>query len=247
MAGPALARDGHPAQIEIADVAVQPFDPTDAEVVPPEPLPPGQLPGPVILRFPGPATRPGGGRRHVTEHQRQVPVTGNLPQLPGDQLGERDLVQLVVLARRQPGLNRGGGLLGQLREHVAGPHQRQGPGHDLPPRQPLCAEGTIDRLTQAFVQGLLAKDEFDLRVSQAFASRTFADLAALTADIPAGLTGAQRSPEPLPEPANRRAIKAIACVTAAAWGMFAAAVMAAAAADGSPLEGLVIAFVFIPG
>ena len=33
--------------------------------------------------------------------------------------------------------------------------------------------------------GLLTKDEFDLRVGQALASRTYADLGALTADIPA--------------------------------------------------------------
>jgi uncharacterized protein DUF1707 len=35
------------------------------------------------------------------------------------------------------------------------------------------------------VQGRLAKDELDARVGQALASRTYADLAALTADIPA--------------------------------------------------------------
>ena len=56
----------------------------------------------------------------------------------------------------------------------------------------------IDTLKAAFVQGRLAKDEFDARVGQAFASRTYADLAAVTADIPAGLTGAQ----PLREPAR---------------------------------------------
>ena len=38
---------------------------------------------------------------------------------------------------------------------------------------------------------MLAKDEFDLRVGQAFTSRTYAELAALTADFPAGLTAAQ--------------------------------------------------------
>ena len=38
---------------------------------------------------------------------------------------------------------------------------------------------------------MLAKDEFDLRVGQAFASRTYADLAALTTDLPAGLAVTQ--------------------------------------------------------
>jgi hypothetical protein len=53
----------------------------------------------------------------------------------------------------------------------------------------------IGALKAAFVQGMLAKDEFDLRVGQALASRTSADLAALIADLPAGLTSA-KPPEP---------------------------------------------------
>lgn len=62
-------------------------------------------------------------------------------------------------------------------------------------------EQVIDVLTAAFVQGMLTKDEFDVRVGQTFASRTYADLAALTADIPAGLIGA----EPLRKPARPQA------------------------------------------
>ena len=57
-------------------------------------------------------------------------------------------------------------------------------------------EQVISTLKAAFVQGLLDKDEFDLRVSQTFASRTYADLAAVTADIPAGLSLA-RPPAPI--------------------------------------------------
>jgi hypothetical protein len=41
-------------------------------------------------------------------------------------------------------------------------------------------------LKAAFVQGRLTKDEFDARVGQTFASRTYAELALITADIPAG-------------------------------------------------------------
>jgi len=52
-------------------------------------------------------------------------------------------------------------------------------------------EHVIDLLKAAFVQGRLAMDEFDLRVGSALTSRTSAELADLTADIPAGLTGAQ--------------------------------------------------------
>ena len=48
-------------------------------------------------------------------------------------------------------------------------------------------EQVIDVLKAAFVQGRLTKDEFDARVGQALASRTRGDLAAVTADIPAGV------------------------------------------------------------
>jgi len=61
-------------------------------------------------------------------------------------------------------------------------------------------ERVIGTLKAAFVQGMLAKDEFDLRVGQALASRTYAELAVLTADLPAGLTAAQP-----PRPPGRRA------------------------------------------
>ena len=54
-------------------------------------------------------------------------------------------------------------------------------------------EQVIGILKAAFAQGMLAKDEFDLRVSQAFASRTYAELAAVTAGVSAG-PGAARLP-----------------------------------------------------
>jgi hypothetical protein len=52
-------------------------------------------------------------------------------------------------------------------------------------------EQVIGTLKAAFVRGMLAKDEFDLRVSQAFASRTYAELAAVTAGLPAKPAAAQ--------------------------------------------------------
>ena len=54
-------------------------------------------------------------------------------------------------------------------------------------------EHVIGVLKAAFVHGMLAKDEFELRVGQAFASRTCAELAALTADLPSGLAEARPS------------------------------------------------------
>ena len=58
-------------------------------------------------------------------------------------------------------------------------------------------EQVIEMLKAAFVQERLAKDEFDLRVGQAFAARTHAELAAVTASLPAEPTTAK-----LPTPAR---------------------------------------------
>ena len=52
-------------------------------------------------------------------------------------------------------------------------------------------EQVIGTLKAAFVQGMLAKDEFSQRVGQALAARTYAELAALTADLPAKPAAAQ--------------------------------------------------------
>ena len=52
-------------------------------------------------------------------------------------------------------------------------------------------EQVIGILKAAFVQGMLAKDEFDQRVGQAVAARTCAELAVLTADLPVKPIAAQ--------------------------------------------------------
>jgi len=51
-------------------------------------------------------------------------------------------------------------------------------------------ERVIDLLKAAFTQGRLDRDEFDARIGRALASRTYGELAAVTADIPAELVGA---------------------------------------------------------
>lgn len=51
-------------------------------------------------------------------------------------------------------------------------------------------ERVIDLLKAAFVQGRLDRDEFDARIGQAVASRTYGELAAVTAGLPAEQTGA---------------------------------------------------------
>jgi hypothetical protein len=52
-------------------------------------------------------------------------------------------------------------------------------------------EQAIEVLKAAFVQGRLTKDEFDVRVGRVLASRTYAELYAVTADIPAGVAAIQ--------------------------------------------------------
>jgi hypothetical protein len=54
----------------------------------------------------------------------------------------------------------------------------------------------IDVLKVAFVQGRLSMDEFDARIGQVLTSRTQAELATVTDDIPAGLAGVRRPPRP---------------------------------------------------
>jgi len=79
-------------------------------------------------------------------------------------------------------------------------------------------EHVIDVLKAAFVQGMLAKDEFDVRVGRTFASRTYVELAALTADIPAGLVRVQPQRKPAraqaPHPENK-VVNSCACAALA--------------------------------
>jgi uncharacterized protein DUF1707 len=83
-------------------------------------------------------------------------------------------------------------------------------------------EQVVGTLKAAFVQGRLDRDEFGLRVGQALASKTYADLAALTADLPVRLTRAG-PPEPARQTVNKKAVAALAGATAALVGMVAAA------------------------
>ena len=75
-------------------------------------------------------------------------------------------------------------------------------------------ERVIGTLKAAFVQGRLAKDEFDPRVGQTLAARTYAELAALTADLPAGLAAAAPPRRAAPRPMSNVARAGI-CVAMA--------------------------------
>jgi hypothetical protein len=99
-------------------------------------------------------------------------------------------------------------------------------------------ERVIDLLKAAFVQGRLDRDEFDARIGQALASRTHGELAAVTADIPAELTGAlPRRPLPRRPPVRaRRRIPFNTAVTGGAcMAVLVNAGMMAALLSGSPV------------
>jgi Domain of unknown function (DUF1707) len=94
-------------------------------------------------------------------------------------------------------------------------------------------EQVIDQLKAAFVQDRVTRDEFDVRVGLAFTSRTWAELAALTADIPAGLTAAQPLRKPARvhrRPSMNRAVTGTACMIVAAQMGMAAALLAGSGA-----------------
>ena len=93
-------------------------------------------------------------------------------------------------------------------------------------------EQAIDVLKAAFVQGRLDKDEFDARVGQAFTSRTYAELTAVTGDLPAGLAGAWpvRAQARLPETRGiRSSLRVIRAGTTLAAGVWAIALVSGSA------------------
>jgi len=82
---------------------------------------------------------------------------------------------------------------------MAGPagEMAAGAGGGSRPRTPPAGrEQVIDALKAAYVQGRLVQDEFELRVGKVLAS--YAELDAVTADIPARPAGA-----PPPQPGAR--------------------------------------------
>ena len=90
----------------------------------------------------------------------------------------------------------------------------------------------IDTLKAAFVEGRLTKDELVMRVARALASRTYAELAAVTADLPAGLTAGQPPRETARSGARSPGPVAKAALTCASAGPM-AAVLTAASVSGT--------------
>lgn len=106
-------------------------------------------------------------------------------------------------------------------------------------------ERVIGLLKAAFVEGRLARDEFDTLVGQALASRTYAELAAVTAGIPAELMGT------LPHRPAARARGRIPMNTAVTGGACVAVVanvgMLAAILIGSPVAVALVAVFTVIG
>ena len=75
------------------------------------------------------------------------------------------------------------------RDHIAADPA----GHGRPGASHADREQAIEVLKTAFVQGRLTKDEFGTRIDHAFTSQTYAELTAVTADLPAGLMAAPPS------------------------------------------------------
>lgn len=113
-------------------------------------------------------------------------------------------------------------------------------------------EQVIGALKTAFVQGRLAKDELDARVGQALASRTHAELAVITADIPAAPLGARPvllvpPVRPLLGVKSGLCVTTLAALLAAVLWAAAAAGSAAAGAAALAVTGVVIFTVFATG
>ena len=103
----------------------------------------------------------------------------------------------------------------------------------------------VSALKAAFVQGRLARDEFDTRVGQALASRTYAELAVVTADIPAAPIEAV--PQRLPARTRGRIPLNTAVTAGACVGVAANAAMLAALLLGSGVGVLVVAVFTVIG
>jgi hypothetical protein len=124
-------------------------------------------------------------------------------------------------------------------------------------------ERTIDVLKAAFGEGRLTKEEYDSRTGRVLAGRTYADLAAIVADLPAGPSGPvaqyhvgyQYPPAVHSPPTNGLAIGSMvcgiipffACIPAVIFGHLARAQIRQTGerGDGMAVAGLVLGYFWI--
>src|SRR5690349_15495315 len=116
---------------------------------------------------------------------------------------------------------------------MTGPHDPAAAGRGRLRVSHADRDQAIDTLKSAFVHGQLTKDELGTRAGQALTARTYADLAALTADLPPcpPCPPAARPARP-PAAARRRplaraAAKSGACLITAAAAMWVFALLVA--------------------
>ena len=105
-------------------------------------------------------------------------------------------------------------------------------------------EQATEQLKVAFVQGRLDKDEFDVRLGQALTARTYPELAAVFAGLPAA-----RPPEPADVPSGAHVPRPGAVLTAATAiyaGTWLLAFFLPGTSEGEPMAGanLVVAATF---
>jgi DUF1707 SHOCT-like domain len=109
-------------------------------------------------------------------------------------------------------------------------------------------ERATEQLKVAFVQGRLDKDEFDARVGQALTARTYTELAAVTAGLPA-VPAADRPPDPVGVRGEARVLRpgaVLAAATAIYAGTWLLAFFLPRTSEGEPMAGanLVVAATF---
>jgi hypothetical protein len=99
-------------------------------------------------------------------------------------------------------------------------------------------EHVIGVLQLAFVQGRLARHEFEARIGQTLVSRTYAELSVVTADLPALLVGSQLPRMTAVRPDRRPRKSAAAKMVAGGFiGLVGAVVaMVVAVLTGNPVE-----------
>ncbi len=114
-----------------------------------------------------------------------------------------------------------------------------GAGHGRMRASHADREQVVELLKVAFVQGRLDGDELDGRVGQALTARTYADLAALTADIPA-----ERAPGRPARSADHRAARAGVRVTLAVGVL--GVVTTTILSGENPVERLIFAAMLLP-
>jgi hypothetical protein len=127
---------------------------------------------------------------------------------------------------------------------MAGPQDPAAAGGDRLRAGHADREQVIEVLKNAFVHGRLTKDELDTRAGRALAARTYADLAALTADIPPA--PARAAPPRPTAPAWRRPLVGAAAGSCGCLVIAFAAAQVASRADPGNTPGTLPGFLALP-